>query len=120
MLNRSWIQSRPRRCRIALFILAAPLRLKKYSPDEDLDEEDEKFRIEFQRAIPEYPMLGRIWDTYINTDFKPEEVRELRDECLRVQLAAAPNAVASEGVRKIIDSCDRAINQGASLVFQCN
>jgi hypothetical protein len=33
-------------------------------------------------------MLGRIWDTYVDVSYQPEEILYLRDECLRAKASA--------------------------------
>lgn len=81
---------------------------------EDLDKYYERHRRRFQQAIADYPMLGRIWDIYEDVRYMPEEVNLLRDECLRVQTSTS-NALALEGLRKLILACNEALKLGMGL-----
>ncbi len=85
-----------------------------FMPGDDINEWTEKHRIRFQGSIPNYPMLGRIWDTYIDVSYHPEEMSQLRDECLRVK-ATTSNPVALRGLDKLIHGCDEAIKYGLGL-----
>lgn len=81
---------------------------------DDINEWTEKHRREFQRAIPHYPMLGRIWDTYINVSYQAEEITALKNECLKVK-ASTSNAIALQGLDKLIYTCDEALKSGLGL-----
>jgi hypothetical protein len=108
---------------VALFgnVLHCPIEDEEpYAPGDSLDELDERVMLSFQRAIPEYRMLGRIWDTYIDIEYKQEEISELRDECLKVVALASSNPVALQGLRKLIAACDEAISRGGSIMLACN
>ncbi|HEX3231084.1 MAG TPA: hypothetical protein VHQ95_19050, partial [Pyrinomonadaceae bacterium] len=93
---------------------------ESYSPGDSLDELDERIMLRFQRAIPEYPMLGRIWDTYIDIAYEQEEISKLRDECLRVEALASSSPVALGGLSKLINACDETLSRGGSIVLACN
>jgi hypothetical protein len=76
-------------------------------------------RESFQQSFPEYPMLGRINYVYGgDVFFNPEEVKKLREECLRIKLIL--NSATDLALRKLIYSCDKAIEVGLSLGFLCN
>jgi hypothetical protein len=81
---------------------------------EAIDKWRERQRVRFQESIPDYPMLGRIWDTYIDVSYQPEEISHLRDECLRVK-ASTSNPVALRGLDKVIAACDEALKGGLGL-----
>ncbi len=81
---------------------------------DDINEWTERHRREFQRAIPHYPMLGRIWDTYINVSYQAEEITGLKNECLKVK-ASTSNAMALQGLDKLIYTCDEALKSGLGL-----
>lgn len=81
---------------------------------EAIDKWRERQRVRFQESIPDYPMLGRIWDTYIDVSYQPEEITHLRDECLRVK-ASTSNPVALRGLDKLIAACDGALKGGLGL-----
>jgi hypothetical protein len=85
-----------------------------FKPGDILDEWKKKHQAQFQESIPDYPMLGRIWDTYIDVHYQPEEVRQLRDECLRVK-SSTSNPVALRGLDKLIAACDGALKGGLGL-----
>lgn len=74
----------------------------------------ERQRVRFQKSIAEYPMLGRIWDTYIDVSYQPEEIPQLRGECLRVK-ASTSNTVALRGLDKLIAACDEALKDSLGL-----
>ena len=74
---------------------------------EDMTEYWERTRLKFQRAIPDYPMLGRIWDFYNDAWYAPEEVGQLQSECLKVQ-ANTSNQTALEGLGLLLRACDEA------------
>ena len=84
------------------------------SPSEDLDKWSQRQRARFQESIPDYPMLGRIWDTYIDVHYQPEEVRRLRDECLRVK-SSTSNPTALSGLDKLIAASDEALKDRLGL-----
>lgn len=48
-------------------------------PGEDFDKWIERQRVRFQESIPEYPMLGRIWDTYIDVSYHPRRDLSTQD-----------------------------------------
>lgn len=81
---------------------------------EDYAEWEERQRVRFQKSIAEYPMLGKIWDTYIDVRYQPEEVPQLRNECLRVK-ASTSNLVALIGLDKLIAACDEALKDSLGL-----
>jgi len=73
-------------------------------------------RVKFRQALPEYPMLGEIWDVYEDAAFLPEEVPQLRSECLQVRTETT-NAEAVRAPRKLIYACDEAIKRGFCLLL---
>lgn len=85
-------------------------------PNEDREEEEDKYRVKFRQAIPDYPMLGRMWDIFIYVSFEPEEIEQLRAECLRVQ-SATSNKKALAGLTKLLSACDEASKHGSGLLF---
>jgi hypothetical protein len=87
-----------------------------YMQGEDVNDHWERNRRLFQQSIPEYPMLGRIFDMYEDYVFTPEEVGRLREECLRVK-SIASNPSAELGLRKLIYVCDEASKESRSLRF---
>ncbi|HXG64147.1 MAG TPA: hypothetical protein VNO70_03510 [Blastocatellia bacterium] len=68
----------------------------------------------FQGAIPEFPLLGRIYDLYEDVAYKHHEIMWLREECLKVQLMTS-NPEAKEGLRKLILACDEAMRRNTGL-----
>jgi hypothetical protein len=74
----------------------------------------ERYRKKFQHAIPNYPMLGRIWDIYEDVSYTPGEVKQLHEECLRVKTYTShPDALRA--LRKLIFACDEALKVGQGL-----
>lgn len=84
-------------------------------PNEDTAEWQKRYSLKFQQAIPDYPMLGRIWDLYIYVSYKPEEINQLRAECLKVW--ANSNEKALSGLAKLIEACDEALKIDSGLLF---
>lgn len=83
---------------------------------EAIDKWRERQRVRFQESIPNYPMLGRIWDTYIDVAYQPEEIPKLYNECLRVK-SSTSNAMAIRGLEKLMAGCEQASKIGAGLVL---
>ncbi len=107
---------------IAVFrdVLKCPMGMdESFTASDNLNEWHERVRSKFQQAIPDYPMLGRIWDTYNDVTYKPEEIEQLRDECLRVQ-ASTSNEKALAGLAKLLSACDEASKLGSGLLLACD
>src|SRR5687767_10140712 len=56
-----------------------------YIHGEDITEHTERFRRKFQKHLSGFPKLGRMWDFYNDAWYEPEEIVQLREECLRAQ-----------------------------------
>jgi hypothetical protein len=99
----------------ALFydVLACP-RPEPYMEGEEVNDYDERYRVKFQKSLPEYPMLGRIWDMYVDAKYTKAEVEQLHNECLAIQ-ASTTNTNALEGLEKLIRACDEAIRAKQGL-----
>lgn len=67
----------------------------------------ERWRRNFQSAIPEYPMLAKISDFFQDAWYSLEEIAQLRKECLQVQ-SKTTNADALKGLNGLIAACDEA------------
>jgi len=80
------------------------------------DDTTELYGAKFSAALPSYTLLGRISDMYIYVCYKPEEVRYLREECLRVQRSSSTQK-AQEGLGKLVQACDEALKKGSGLLF---
>jgi hypothetical protein len=90
-------------------------KVEPYVQGEDIYEYDERNRAAFRQSIPEYPMLGRIWNMYEDVGYTAEQVRQLRDECLKLQATATANPHAIEALGKLILACNEAIKMGRGL-----
>lgn len=84
--------------------------------DEGNEDWQERYGAKFQQAIPNYPMLGRIYDTLIYVAYKPEEIGQLRDECLRLQSMTSDEKALSM-LKKLIHACDEASKVRSGLLF---
>lgn len=91
----------------------------EYVEGDDVFELHERNRKKFERTIPEYPMLARIFDMYEDYQFAPDEVLELREECERVKLTTS-NPGARKALRKLILASNEATKRGFHLVFSCD
>jgi hypothetical protein len=87
-----------------------------YVRGEDTNDWLNRNRRLFERSIPDYPMLGRIFDMYEDYTFTPNEVVLLRDECVRAR-ALSSESSADVALRKIIYCCDVASAESRHLVF---
>ena len=85
-------------------------------PGETEEEWEERFSRKFQQSIPDYPMLGRLWDLFMYASYKPEEVNRLRDECLKVKDSTS-NEKALGGLAKLVKACDEALKRGYGLLL---
>jgi hypothetical protein len=83
-------------------------------PDESPQNWAERYMTKFEQAIPEYPMLARMWDVYGYASYMPGEVTALREECLKVQ-AATSNEEALSGLRSLLAACEEAVRSGNGL-----
>ena len=79
----------------------------------------ERNRLRFQQAIPQYPLLGRMWDTFIDVQYGPEEIEQLRLECLNVA-GHAVDTEAIKGLQKLVESCNEAIKHKSGLFIACD
>lgn len=86
---------------------------------DNINETRKRYEFEFQQAIPDYPMLGRIWDTYIDVRYKQDEIEQLRNECVKVR-AATSDQLALEGLSKLIYACDEALRLKLGLYIACD
>lgn len=91
----------------------------KYVEGDDINELNERNRKKFEQAIPEYPMLARIFDMYEDYQFTPDELPRLREECLSVK-SKTSNPQASRALRKLIFASDEASKRGFYLLFICD
>jgi hypothetical protein len=112
-----------RRLEIALFgpewsalffdVLGCP-RPDPYLPEDGTDTWKARRDLKFQRAISDYPMLGRMSDLYTDIWYSPEDVKRLREECVAVE-SGTKDPTALEGLRKLILACDKALASGLGL-----
>lgn len=73
----------------------------------------------FATIAPEFPMLDRINYIYADAYFTAEEVKSLREECLKLKLITK-DFVADLVFRKLLYSCDEAIKVGFCLGLWCD
>lgn len=101
---------------IALFfrVLHCPEPRIEKADTSSFHERSERYKLIFQQAIPDYPLLGRVWDVYQDVEYKPQEIEQLRQECLKIK-AIADNNIALKGLGKIIFACDEALKKGMGL-----
>ena len=98
----------------ALFVGALRLRT---SDSGGLSREGQ--RVQFRQALPEYPLLGEIWDIYADAAYLAEEVPQLRSECVQLKSETTlPEAV--KAVRKLIYACDEAAKRGFCLILSAD
>ena len=71
---------------------------------------------EFRELDTDYPKLGRIWSVYDGCMFFPDELSELRGECLKLK-SETTQSEAVKALRKLIYACDEATKRGFSLIL---
>jgi hypothetical protein len=77
---------------------------------------EKRWRQKFREATTEYPMLGRISSIYDQCLFFPDDLTELRGECLKLKSGTAqPEAV--KALRRLLYACDEAATRGFSLIL---
>jgi hypothetical protein len=59
---------------------------------------------------------GQIWDVYEDAAFLPEELPQLRSECLQVK-SETTQPQAAKALRKSIYACDEAAERGYCLLL---
>ncbi len=92
------------------------MKYENYKESENYQKIEEENRRTFQKVALEYPMLSRIDDMYEDYVFTPEEVKKLREECLKVK-SIASNPSADLALRKLIYACDEALKDNFHLMF---
>jgi hypothetical protein len=85
-----------------------------YSPGEDVDQYEDRYKKVFQDSIPSYQMLSRIWDMYTDVEYQPDEINQLQAECLRAKLITS-NPMATQWLAKLLRACDAALQSGLGL-----
>ena len=90
--------------------------IEPFSLGEDPEQWRERYRLKFQQAVPNYPLLSRIWDLYNYASYSPEEIGQLREECLKIQTNTS-NEKARAALANIIEACDEALKLGSGLLF---
>lgn len=90
--------------------------VEPFSPGDDTEQWRERYRLKFQQVMPNYPLLGRIWDLYEYVSYRPKEIAQLREECLRIQDNTS-NEKALAALTKLVTACDEASKNGSGLLF---
>jgi hypothetical protein len=90
----------------------------RYVEGDDEVELRERNRRKFERALPEYPLLARIFHMFEDYAFAPDELPKLREECLMVRSKTADRE-ALRALRKLILASNEATKRGFSLMFIC-
>jgi hypothetical protein len=106
---------------IALFrdVLKCPMGTETKGANQGFFSEDRPYQLRFQEAIPDYPLLARIWNTFEDVTYGPKEIPKLRDECLRVSSMTA-NEDALMGLNKLLNACDDAITNHLGMYLSCD
>jgi hypothetical protein len=73
----------------------------------------------FARLAPEFPMLSRVNYIYEDVFFNVEEVALLRDECFNIR-SVTKNSAVDLGLRKLLYSCDEALQVNLCLELSCD
>lgn len=97
-------------------VVSGRIDYRNLQSNEEYQKADEHNRKVFQKFASLYPTLGKIDDMYQDYVFAPEEIRNLREECLKLQ-TTKPNAAADLALRKLIYACDEALKDNFYLKF---
>lgn len=92
------------------------IKLENYKEGANYQKAIEQNRDILQKFSLKYPMLARIEDMYEDYIFNPEEVKQLREECLKMQ-TTKPDSAADLALRKLIYACDEALKENSYLMF---
>ena len=85
-------------------------------PNEDLEEWSKRYGAQFQQAMPAQPMLARIYDRFNYVSYAPDEIEQLRVECVELE-ASILNEKARFGLKKLIAACNEASRLRVGLLF---
>jgi hypothetical protein len=88
-------------------------------PEYDHNQTEERNRELFRQSIPDFPMLGQVFDSYEDYSYHGYDLERLRNECRLLQ-SRATDATASKALRKLIYACDEATNAGCALMLVCD
>jgi hypothetical protein len=94
--------------------LGCPLA-EPYVASEDIEVWTANRRIQFERAIPKYPLLARLWDPFRNVWYSPDEILALKNECEIVEGLDSNTDFSKAGLRKIEAACNEALSTGLGL-----
>ena len=86
------------------------------APNEDLEEWSKRYAAQFQQAMPAQPMLARIYDRFNYVSYAPDEIEQLRVECVELE-ANILNEKARSGLKKLIAACNEASRLRVGLLF---
>lgn len=95
-------------------VLGCPLA-EPYVVGEDIDLWTENRKTSFERAIPEFPMLARLWDPFRNVWYSPDEIPALKVECQAIKQRYSNTPLSSDGLRKLEAASDEALKVGLGL-----
>ena len=90
-----------------------------YQYGQDLEEWKRSYVQKFRQAIPDSPMLARIWDMYIDVGYEPGEVAALFRECTALR-ARVSNDEAQEWLSKMLSACHVALQQNLGVYLACD
>ena len=92
---------------------------ERYVEGDDINELHERNRNKFEKSIPDYPMLSRLFDMYEDYGFSPEELPNLREECETLKLRTT-NSEGLKALRKLIFAAREGSKRGFNLMFICD
>ena len=89
----------------------------EYLPSEDIKVWQERNERKFREVISDYPMLGELNDIYSKLLFNQKQIQELKNEILEVIPRAINNKPALQGLVKLKDGCEKALEKEKFLYF---
>ena len=90
-----------------------------YESDQAFSDFEAKKKTDFSQFVRRkgFPMLARVHDIYGDFDFSPDEVQQLRAECISLSDAFAESRPGSKVLKNLIEACDLALEKGTGLVL---
>lgn len=89
----------------------------EYLPSEDIEVWQKRNERNFREAISDFPMLGELNDIYSKILFNQKQIRELRSEILEAIPKAIDNKIALQGLMKLKEGCEKALEKKKFLFF---
>jgi len=95
-------------------VLGCPLA-EPFVQGDDIHRWTENRKTRFEGAIPQYPLLARMWDPFQHVWYSPDEIIALKHECEMAAQLDSNTRSSKQGLRKLETACDEALSAGLGL-----